>query len=259
MNGRQEQYLILNSFYLFLWQALDRLDPLETGRWYQNAPTTKPEMLDIEKAFQRFQTRTLENRLLQRVEKDYKTVISLIQRTQDLYLKPFKYEQARGSETNTSAVYSALRDEKNYLAKKAVSFARRAASPMDIAEGHSGEIAKTILVAEPEEYTRTFARERLEEAGYEVLLASDGPEALALVDGYDGPIDIVLTEVSMPSMDGLELAKRLKQVRPKTKVIFLTAEGIEPHAVSIKGAQAFLKKPMSPATLRRKIRQVLQA
>src|SRR5207302_471128 len=73
---------------------------------------------------------------------------------------------------------------------------------------------ETILLAEDERLVRVLAQKVLERAGYRVLVATGGTEALAVAEHHDGPIHLLLTDVVMPEMNGRELARRLAALRP---------------------------------------------
>ena len=105
-------------------------------------------------------------------------------------------------------------------------------------------MSKTVLIAEDETVLRESLAELLTEEGYEVLQARNGKEAYELV--LSRPVDLVLTDVRMPEMDGVELLKRLQQLAPETPVIILTAFGTVQSAVAAMGGGAsdYLLKPV---------------
>lgn len=78
-----------------------------------------------------------------------------------------------------------------------------------------------VLVVDDEESIRTFAQRALHEAGYEVAVASDGPEALAIAEQH-GPFDLFVIDILMPQMKGDELARRLRLADPKVKILYFT-------------------------------------
>ena len=119
--------------------------------------------------------------------------------------------------------------------------------------------AETVLVVEDDEHVRLLARKVLEQAGYRVLVASGGPEALAAAESFEGPIDLVMTDVVMPEMSGRALTRRLTQRHPGLKVLYMSGysdEDIAQHGVFEAGIP-FIKKPFSPAVLTQKLREVL--
>ncbi len=120
---------------------------------------------------------------------------------------------------------------------------------------------ETILLVEDNAMVRDLAVDALREAGYHVLLAEDGLEALRLASAHPQPIDLLVTDVVMPEMSGVALAERLTAERPGLRVIFMsgyTDETIAHHGVE-KGSSVFLSKPFMTDTLLVKVREVLDA
>jgi len=121
--------------------------------------------------------------------------------------------------------------------------------------------SETILLVEDEEGVRRLVREVLGLRGYRVLEASSGPQAIEIAGQYHGPIHLLLTDVVMPHMSGGEVAKELRSMRPKIRVLFLsgyTDRVVVDHGVVPVGAD-FLEKPFTPDVLARKVRAVLDA
>jgi signal transduction histidine kinase/ActR/RegA family two-component response regulator len=119
--------------------------------------------------------------------------------------------------------------------------------------------SETLLLVEDEEGVRDLIREWLAGHGYEVLTAGNGVEALEVIAGFDGQIDLLLADVVMPQMGGPALAKRLTTLRPETRVIYLSGyadEALGDRQVLENGA-AFLQKPFALESLVRKVREVL--
>jgi two-component system cell cycle sensor histidine kinase/response regulator CckA len=85
-----------------------------------------------------------------------------------------------------------------------------------------GSTGRTVLVAEDEHDLREVATRILTSAGYRVLAAADGEEALAVAEAFDGTIDVVLSDVVMPKKNGRELAEALHLTRPATPVLFMS-------------------------------------
>jgi len=90
-----------------------------------------------------------------------------------------------------------------------------------------------VLLVEDENAVRTLSRKVLEGQGYSVVAASNGVEALALLDAHDGPIDILVTDVVMPEMNGRVLADRIRTRSPDTRVLFVS--GYTDEKISIDG------------------------
>jgi two-component system, cell cycle sensor histidine kinase and response regulator CckA len=121
--------------------------------------------------------------------------------------------------------------------------------------------SETILLVEDEPGVRTLAREMLARLGYRVLEAPDAAAALAVWDGAQKPIDLLLTDVIMPHVSGLELAEKLTALRPGLKVLYIsgyTDEVIARHGVVQDGA-LLLQKPFSRKELGLKVRAILDA
>jgi signal transduction histidine kinase/CheY-like chemotaxis protein len=117
---------------------------------------------------------------------------------------------------------------------------------------------ETILVVEDEAAVRELACEFLKSAGYSVLEAKNGAEALGTIARNTTTIHLVLADMIMPRMGGAELAERLKKERPELKVLFMS--GYSEHAGEESGKispQAILTKPFSIATLIGRVRETL--
>jgi two-component system cell cycle sensor histidine kinase/response regulator CckA len=121
--------------------------------------------------------------------------------------------------------------------------------------------SETVLLVEDQDAVAAVIRATLHFCGYHVLEAHNGSEALALLERHRGTIHLVVTDIVMPVMGGSELALRLRELRPETKVLFIS--GFSERAVSAHGTKdpgfAFLQKPFMPETLARKVREVLDA
>jgi len=118
---------------------------------------------------------------------------------------------------------------------------------------------ETVLLVEDEEGVRKVAREFLEEAGYTVLEARNGDDALQISAMHTGPLHLLITDVVMPRMSGRELAERMTQMRPDLRVLYIsgyTDDAIVHHGVLESGV-AFLQKPFNRDALFRKVRDVL--
>ena len=116
---------------------------------------------------------------------------------------------------------------------------------------------ETILVVDDETPVRALARDILLGAGYRVLEAEDGEQALRVAEEHAGAIHVLLTDVVMPGINGKELADRLAAVHTDTKAIFMS--GCASEVVSDAGVlvpvDAFVAKPFTVERLLTKVRE----
>jgi two-component system, cell cycle sensor histidine kinase and response regulator CckA len=120
---------------------------------------------------------------------------------------------------------------------------------------------ETIVLVEDDVQLRAVAREILERHGYAVLEAQDVEHALQIGDAFEGPIDLLLTDVVMPRLSGGELAERFVAQRPGTAVVYMSGytETSIVHHRGLDSGFALLAKPITPDTLLHKVREVLDA
>ena len=118
---------------------------------------------------------------------------------------------------------------------------------------------ETILLVDDEETVRRFSSRVLEKHGFDVVAASSGQEALEAAHGRDHQIDLLMTDVMMPGMNGCQLAELLLARRPSLRVLFISgyAEDVLATNVGLMPGAAFLGKPFKPKTLVTKVREVL--
>jgi len=118
---------------------------------------------------------------------------------------------------------------------------------------------KTVLVAEDEEAVRELACEFLKSAGYNVLTANNGAEALALAEGSKQHIHVLLTDLVMPRMRGSELAKRLKALQPQIKVIYVSGYlDYQQTGNEFVEDALFIQKPFTQSTLVARMAELLK-
>jgi|SRR5262249_27135816 len=118
---------------------------------------------------------------------------------------------------------------------------------------------ETILLVEDQEALRHVITDSLEQLGYRVLAASSGDDALAIAAAYGEEIHLLLADVLLPEMNGPELAKKIRALRPQMKVIYVSGypeRVLAPYGVLEPGA-ILLQKPVSIKMLSAKLRQAL--
>jgi DNA-binding NtrC family response regulator len=119
---------------------------------------------------------------------------------------------------------------------------------------------ETILLVEDEEMVRKLACDILREKGYQVLVGKNGEEAVGICKEHLGQIDLMLTDVVMPEMNGRRLAEIVQPIQQNMKVVYMsgyTDDAIVHHGVLEPGTN-FIEKPFTAETLTSTIREVLQ-
>jgi two-component system cell cycle sensor histidine kinase/response regulator CckA len=144
-----------------------------------------------------------------------------------------------------------------YLAAATVTPESRAAeAPRPNPQGGT----ETILIVEDEPAVRRLTRVVLEQQGYRVLEAANGPEALQVWDGHKSEIHLLLTDIVLPEgMSGFDLANCLLESNPKVRIIFTSgySADIAGRRLSLKVGQGFIQKPFSPVQLLETVRRSL--
>ncbi|MDE3164660.1 MAG: response regulator, partial [Acidobacteriota bacterium] len=132
-----------------------------------------------------------------------------------------------------------------------------AAGPGPAARGRRG--SGTILVVEDQDAVREFASGSLRERGFQVLQAADGWEALTVASRHPEAIDVLLTDVVLPGINGRELATRLRAVRPRIRIIYTS--GYDRELIAEQGVLqpgvAYLPKPFTAGEIAAKVSEVL--
>ena len=118
---------------------------------------------------------------------------------------------------------------------------------------------ETVLLLEDEEAVRQVVKIMLVQQGYRVLVADDSEHALKLSAQHEGPIHLLVSDVVMPRMSGAEVARRLLQVRPSLRVLYISGYTENPllQEVLPQSNAATLAKPFTASVLAHKVREVL--
>jgi two-component system cell cycle sensor histidine kinase/response regulator CckA len=116
----------------------------------------------------------------------------------------------------------------------------------------------SVLVVDDEEPVRKFVDRVLRNAGYQTVVASDGPEAIEVASKL-ASLDILVTDVMMPQMAGDELARRLRLLQPSLKVLYLTgyADNLFKEKITLWEDEAYLDKPCSTKSLNQAVSLLL--
>jgi CheY-like chemotaxis protein len=195
--------------------------------------------------------------------------------TQAHIFEPFftTKEQGKGTGLGLSTVYGVVKQSGGFIwvyseVGKGATFKIYLPRVDEVAEdlGHvqsSAQVMRgteTILLAEDEEDVREVAREFLESAGYAVLLAANGAEALERAAECTGTIELLVTDMVMPGMTGHELVRRLRQRQPDFGVIYMSgySEQAAAEATKTDPTATVLTKPFSRTAILRTVREILQ-
>jgi two-component system cell cycle sensor histidine kinase/response regulator CckA len=119
-----------------------------------------------------------------------------------------------------------------------------------------GNIA-TILLVDDDEEVRRLVRGILMLQGFRVIEASDGAEALEVASSHAEPLDLLLTDVIMPKVNGLVLAQRLLQARPGIGVLYMSGFVEKSMVLARHPESILLQKPFTPEALIAAVRQIL--
>ena len=132
-------------------------------------------------------------------------------------------------------------------------------APADSVAAEPG--TETILLVEDEANLRYLARQFLEKQGYRVIEAADGVVAVQIAVAHSGVIHLLLTDVIMPGMNGRELAQRMAEIRPNTKVLYMSGytENVIGHNGTLDAGVRLLQKPFTLRDLKSKVREVLDS
>jgi PAS domain S-box-containing protein len=180
-------------------------------------------------------------------------------------------EQGRGTGLGLSTVYGIVKQSGGHIVLDSevgrgstfTVYLPRTAEVKPVAPAVQRPEAKrgdeTILLVEDDEMVRTLAVRTLRSAGFNVIEAKNGEEALEQVREHGADIDLVLTDVIMPGMNGRQLIETIARTNPGVPYLFMsgyTDDVISQQGIALHDAQ-FLEKPFTPAILTRRIREVL--
>jgi two-component system cell cycle sensor histidine kinase/response regulator CckA len=186
----------------------------------------------------------------------------------------------KGTGLGLSTVYGIIKQTGGYIfadsAGEGQGASFRIFLPRHIAEAGEGEPTRelrearprtdltgkgTVLLVEDEDAVRAFAARALEARGYTVLPAQSGEQALELVDEADGAIDLVVSDVVMPEMDGPSLLKELRKRNAAMKIIFISGYAEEAFRKSLGEDErfSFLPKPFSLKQLAEAVKDAIEA
>jgi CheY-like chemotaxis protein len=116
------------------------------------------------------------------------------------------------------------------------------------------EESKTILVVDDEESVRMLLSQSLRRCGFSLLEAASGPDAIQMTRQYSDAIHVLVSDVMMPGMTGIELARELSAERPSLKVVLISGFSVLPPSLD-KGWE-FLQKPFPPSALAEKVQRL---
>ena len=157
------------------------------------------------------------------------------------------------SDTGRGAIFSI------YLPRHAASEAPAEVAEVDRGSPRDVTGQDTILLVEDEDAVRSFAARALKMRGYTVLEASGGETALEIVRRHEGPIDLLVTDVVMPNMDGPTLVRAARRIRPEMRIIFMSGYAEDAFRRNEEKAEElhFLPKPFGLKQLVAKVKEVL--
>jgi CheY-like chemotaxis protein len=119
---------------------------------------------------------------------------------------------------------------------------------------------ETILLVEDESFVRNVTAEVLESAGYRLVIARSGAEALDAYREFSEPVDLLLADVVMPGMNGRDLAAEFESLCPRARVLLISGDTTQLAACQVSPyGKMYLAKPFSVRILLKKVREVLDA
>ena len=116
---------------------------------------------------------------------------------------------------------------------------------------------ETVLLVEDDGAVRALMADVLRRRGYNVLAAADGFQALRIADAHGGAIQLLVTDVVMRKMSGVDVAKAVREMRPDLRVLYVSGYAADPAITTESADHTFLLKPFTPDALARKVRAIL--
>ncbi|MGO8793702.1 MAG: ATP-binding protein [Candidatus Sulfotelmatobacter sp.] len=198
--------------------------------------------------------------------------------TQSHIFEPFFTTKGpKGTGLGLSTVYGIVKQSGGYIwvysePEKGTTFKIYLPRIPDAIESHPPVVAppetpvtepgtETILVVEDESNLRYLVRQFLEKQGYRVLQAEDGAAAMQIVVAHEGVINLLLTDVIMPGMNGRELAQRVAELRPNVKILYMSGytENVIGRNGTLDAGVRLLQKPFTLRDLKNTVREVLDS
>ncbi len=200
------------------------------------------------------------------------TGIGMDEETRSRIFEPFftTKQKGKGTGLGLSTVYGIVKQSGGYISvdsKKGEGttfnihmpeLREETAEDVEQPAGPVSSGSETVLLVEDEIALRTPMRRGLERDGYTVLEAGNAVEALKICETHDRTIDLLVTDMVMPGMDGIELGRKATELRPDMKVLYTSGyseDVIDRDGVTEPGD--FLQKPYTPSDLGQRIRQLL--
>ncbi|HVT61249.1 MAG TPA: ATP-binding protein [Thermoanaerobaculia bacterium] len=118
--------------------------------------------------------------------------------------------------------------------------------------------SETVLVVDDEQVVRGLVTVMLEDLGYRVVQARSGDDALAQLARHPGPIQLLLTDIVMPGMSGLQLAERFRRQCPESRVLFMSGYSSDVSPGGLPSGEELLRKPFRQEELARRVHQALR-